>query len=236
MPCVRARGTGPAVCFTAAADALIVRAKVADAAVECRIPGEYAAETLWLPFEFLADCGGKKDDLVHVEATGKRCVTAQWRDGSVPQIVRYDVPKPAAEFPVSPDSFAENPPGILQALVEAGESTEPDAVRFATNCIQLRGTGSINATDGKQLLVQEGFAFPWEGDLLLLQNKVFASPELAGDGPVGVGRSGDWVVFRTGTWTISLAVNKDGRFPDVLAAHPASRRRDGPLSLLAVRR
>src|SRR5208283_3446818 len=104
----------------------------------------------------------------------------------------------------------------LDALTEAGETTDSDAVRFAVNCLQLRGPqGSIGASDGRQILVQSGFTFPWEGDLLIPSSKVFGSPELAGDGPVSVGQSGDWVAFRVGAWTFWLAVNKDGRFPDL---------------------
>jgi hypothetical protein len=213
------RGPGPAVCLTSGPDGLRARARFIDAAVEYHASeaAGSTAETLWLPFQVLDDCQGKKDDPVHVEVTGKNRVTAQWRDGSVPQIVQYDINEPADadSFPAVPETFAENPPGILQALVEAGESADAEAVRYAVNCIQLRATGRINATDGRQLLVQSGFVFPWTEDLLIPRSKVFTSPELAGDQPILVGKSGDWVALRTGPWTVWLAINTDGRFPDM---------------------
>jgi hypothetical protein len=212
------RGSGPALGFIADAEGLRVKARFADAAVEYHAPGEHPTETLWLPFQFLADCEGKKDEPVELAAADKGRVTAQWRNGSVPQIVSYDCEPPADadKFPGVPETFAENPPRLLQSLADAGESCDPDSVRFALACLQLRGQqGSIGATDGRQLLVQSGYTFPWEGDILIPRSKVFSSPELAGDHPVLVGKAGDYVAFRTGPWTIWIAVNKDGRFPDL---------------------
>jgi hypothetical protein len=104
------RGPGPTLCFIADAEGLRVRAKFADAAVQYRAPGEHAAETLWLPFHALGDCEGKKDELVELAAAGKgRCI-AQWRDSSVPQIVRYDGPDlhDADMLPTLPETFATN--------------------------------------------------------------------------------------------------------------------------------
>ena len=211
------RGPGPAVCFTVAAGTLNVKATVGDTAVQYTEPCDGTPDTLWLPFQFLADCEGKNDDPVHIEATGKKRVTAQWRDGSVPQIIRYDVSKPAKadNFPAVPGTFVENQPGILQALVDAGECTDPNAVRYAVNCIQLCGAGSINATDGRQMLVQNGFQFPWTEDVLVPSSKVFASAELPRDLPIQIGKTGNWVAIGVGHWLIHLAINVDGRFPDV---------------------
>ena len=58
-----------------------------DVAVEFRVPGERTAETLWLPFEFLDDVEGKKDDPVDIDSADNGQVSVQWRDGNVPQIV-----------------------------------------------------------------------------------------------------------------------------------------------------
>jgi hypothetical protein len=214
----RALGTrrlGPAVCFTVAAGTLSVRARSADIAVEHRLPTDAADETLWLPFEFLDDCSGKRDEPVRVEATGKGRVTAQWRDGSVPQIVQYDsaVPPDADKFPSPPETSTENPAGLLKALDDARDTTDPSPTRFAMDCVQWRGaTGSLAASDGRHLLVQSGYQFPWQDDLLIPGSKVFGSPELPQDAPVRVGKSGNWVAIAVAPWTIYLAVNVDGRF------------------------
>ena len=213
------RGPGPAVCFTVSAGTLSARASSADIAVEYRVPCDLSEENaLWLPSSLLDDCEAKRDEPVRVELTGKGRVTAQWRDGNVPQIIQYEIGEraDADKFPGVPDALTENPPHLLRALVDAGESCDPDSVRFALGHLQLRGPqGSIGATDGRQLLVQSGFTFPWEGDVLVPRSRVFASPELTGENPVMVGRSGDWAVLRTGPWTAWLKINKDGRFPDL---------------------
>ncbi len=212
------RGPGPAVCFTASAGMLTVKASSADIAVEYRTPHEQQAEeTLWLPFQALGEFEGKKDDPVELAVAGKGRVTAQWRDGNVPQIVRYDCEPPAAadKFPALPPTFAENPSRLLQALVDAGETCDPDSVRFALGHILLHHDGTISATDGRQLLVQWGFAFPWDDAVLIPRSKVFASAELPHDQTVSVGKTGNWVAIGVGQWVIYLAVNVDGRFPDV---------------------
>ncbi|MBN2579367.1 MAG: hypothetical protein JXB10_10280 [Pirellulales bacterium] len=212
------RTPGPAVCFTGGLEGLSVRVSSAEVAAAYHLPpAVQPAETLWLPFEFLADCEGKTDEPVRLEAGGKGRVTAHWRDGSVPQAVRYEraEPKGKEDFPGVPAKLAENPPGLLAALHEASETTDPDAIRYALGHIQLCGRdGSIRATDGRQLLVQAGFTFPWKDDLLIPRTKLFGCRELVQDQPVQIGRSDDWLGLRVGPWTFHLRINRDGRFPE----------------------
>jgi hypothetical protein len=211
------RSPGPAIGFIADKEGLIVRSMSADAAIEFRAPGERPADTLWLPFEVLSDVEGKKDEPVALEATGDGQVSVQWRSGKVPQIVKYEAKEPfeADKHLALPTAFAANPPGLLTALHEASEIAAVEGVRFATGCVQLCPDGTINATDGRQLLVQTGFTFPWQDAVLVLRNKVFNSPELPHDAPVAVARSGNWAVVSVGPWTVYLRIDTDGRYPDV---------------------
>jgi len=49
---------------------------------------------------------------------------------------------------------------------------------------------------------QNGFSFPWDGELLLPANKVFGNKRLGvDDDPVRIGRSGSWLMFEIGSWT-----------------------------------
>ncbi len=213
-----ARGPAPALGFIADAEGLRVRTRFADAAVEYRVPGGRPAETLWLPFQFLADCEAKKDEPIELTAADKDHVTAQWRDGSVPQIIEYDSvqPRDADKFPTLAATFAENPPSFLRAFVEASNTADPNSTRYTLGCVRLRGEdGSMAATDGRQLLLQSGFHFPWTGDVLVPNTKVFLSPDLPDDRPVSVGKTDDWLTIAIGPWSVHLKIDQHGKFPKV---------------------
>ena len=210
------RGNGPAIGFIADKAGLLVKSIYGDVAVECRLPGNRPTETLWLPFEFLADVAGKNDTEVDLELSGDGQISVQWRTGNVPQIVKYDAKEPFAadKFPVLPTAFTSNPVGLLQALDAAAEVTAHEGVRYAIDCIQLSPDGTINATDGRQALIQSGFTFPWPDAVLVPRNKVFTCAELPQDQPAAVARSGDWVAVSAGRWTVYLRITAS-RYPKV---------------------
>ena len=127
-----ARGPGPGICWLKSADAIRIRAKSIDAAVEYRIPGDGAAADgdqgpLWFPFQLLADCEGKADEPVEIQPLADNRVAAQWRDRNVPQLLQYDavLPPDPDSFPTLPTTFVENPSGLIDALREAGTTTDP---------------------------------------------------------------------------------------------------------------
>jgi hypothetical protein len=212
------RGCSWPLTFQTGPDGLRVRSRSSDAAVEYHLPGDHPVEQINLPFEFLADCEGRKDEPVQLLTSDNGRVMAQWRDGSVPQIVQYDpaTPVDAAEFPRMPEKVAANSITILKALRDAVDSADLDAIRFATDRIQLRGkTGTIVATDGRPVLLQSGFQFAWEDDILIPASKVFASPEFVGCESIAIGRSEKWLSLAVGPWTVHLAVGVNLRFPDM---------------------
>ena len=142
------------------------------------------------------------------------------------------------------------PADLLDALAEAAATTDEGSTRYALDCLQLKGaTGEVVATDGRQILIQGGFRFPWDGDLLVRRTPLFAVRELPRDRPVEVGRTDAHVVLRAGPWTIWLAIRADARFPRIEHAipdgagggHPApprprGRRVPGPVAGPAARR
>ncbi len=217
------RGPSPAVGFTGGKEGLIVKADCGDAIIEYRIPGTFHEETLWLPFDLLTDCEGKKDDPVELEASGEHQVTARWQDRKGPQLISYDALTPvgAVKFPARPTDLTANPTRLLQAMADASEIADPDNTRYALGNLQLSGSrGEIAATDGCQLLIQKGFAFPWPDDLLVPRAKFLASPELSGIEPVVVGKNSNHVAIGVGPWTFYLRVDTDGRFPKVAQSIP----------------
>ena len=179
------------------------------------MPGEFPAEQICLPFAFLADCAGTKAGPVTLEQESAGKVIAQWTDKKIPQLVQYDVsPGDVPAFPDRPGRDGRNRLKLWQSLAEAMETTDPTPIRLATDCVQLCGSsGKIVATDGRQLLVQSGFSFPWENDLLVPRTGLFACRDLPADGSLLVGQSENWLTLQTGPWTFHLAIEKERRFP-----------------------
>ena len=143
---------------------------------------------------------------------------ARWADRGIPQVREYAVPAIGSlgRFPSPPGSWSDPGPGLLDALAEATETSADDDTRYALSCLALRaGSGSIAATDGRQVTIRAGFAFPWDEDLLVRRSPLFASRELPRDQAVQIGKTDDHVAVRVGPWTIWLAIRADARFPHV---------------------
>ncbi len=212
------RGPGPALFFETGPDGICVKARSGDAAVEYHLLGKLPHQQMWVPFEFLTEVEGRQDDPVQLEVLGDGQVIAGWRCGGVPQIAQYD-PVAATDtddFPEKPKKFAENPTRLLTALHDAMQTTDPESCRYALSCVQLRGTdGDMAATDGRQLLIQNGFKFPWQDDVLIPRTKVFGRKELARIESTAIGKTDDWVVVRAGPWSFYLKIEKDKLFPEV---------------------
>ena len=109
-----------------------------------------------------------------------------------------------------------------------------DATRYAINCVQLRPSGGrLAATDTHQLLIETGFTFPGESDVLIPRTTLFSSRELPADQPVDVGLTANHCVFRMGPWTVWLPIEKEGRYPRVEDIIPAADSAKTRLSLSA---
>lgn len=209
------RDAGPDLLFAAGPDGLRVQAQNIHAAVQHHTPGDFATEQIRLPFTFLTECEGPKAASVTLEQESAGKAIAQWTDKKIPQLVQYDVPSnDIPVFPTIPPAMAENDSSLWQALAAAMETTELEPVRWATDCVKLcGGGGKIVATDARQMLVQTGFSFPWEDDLLVPSRSLFACRDLPSDGPLLIGRSDTWLTLQTGPWTFHLAIDKERRFP-----------------------
>jgi hypothetical protein len=73
----------------------------------------------------------------------------------------------------------------IAALAEASRSTAKESVRYGLSRLRLRGsTGEVVATDGKQLLVQGNFQFPWQDAVLVPRLSVFGHRDMAIPGTV----------------------------------------------------
>jgi hypothetical protein len=210
------RGMMPTIELTGGPDGLRIRCATCNAFAKFYLKGPQPDETMFIPFELLGKIEGDREVSVEI-CSRDDGVVATWLDGSVPQVAQCPRPEVVTkDWPAMPEVMTENPPALLASLAEASATSDPISGWRALDCIQLQGgNGKIVATDGKQLLVQSGFAFGWEGDILIPASRLFGTKQLAGNEPVLVGCSDGWFVLRIGPWTFWEQINKDGCFPNV---------------------
>ena len=88
---------------------------------------------------------------------------------------------------------------IFDALVDASKCVDSDNARYSLASICLRGGKSqIISTDGRQALIQDGFSFPFNDDVLCPMSRIFGSKELREiDDTVKIGVDGDFMYFNS---------------------------------------
>ncbi len=209
----------PVVTFQASSDAVLIRAANDQVAVECRIPGPQRPTCFSLPYEALVTCEGRQADVVRIELADEQA-TLHWSDAGIPQSAQYATSEPVLMSAPSGE-FTLIDPQFLPAMADACDTAASDSTRHAVNCVQLRGAdGQLAATDGHQALLQSGFRFPWDDEVLIPASAVFALKSIRTARDVSIGRSNDWLFVRANNWTIALKIEKTGRFPAIDAHVP----------------
>ncbi|WP_145054884.1 hypothetical protein [Lignipirellula cremea] len=199
--------------FVADSKSLKIQAVGEHAAVEYCLAGDFVPQAFCVGLSMLADCEGGRAEPVQFRCKDDS-VTAEWNDAGIPQVAqsaRLDT----TELPPLPERMESNQPPLLHALRDAVETTAAEGTRYALHHLRLRGDGQIAASDGRQLLVQSGFTFPWDGELLIPANRLLAGSDLSGGEAIEVGCTEDWVTLRAGAWTVWLKIEKEARFPQV---------------------
>lgn len=208
--------------FTAQPHRLLVRLHRAEILAEYELIGEFEHGEFIIALQALADFEGRNGDMVTFDTSENGMVQARWEDGGLPQVMGYEAEDPAKlpAFPKLPDVMSPVDPGIFKVLADASHSTATENFRYATTNIQLAGSsGTIVATNGRELL-QTAFTLPWTDDVLVPSSTVFACKELQHDDPVSIGKTERHVAIQTGSWTLHLPIDKDGRYPNVASVIP----------------
>jgi hypothetical protein len=193
-----------------------------DVGVEYLDPDSSEKVALTLPLDVLSDCQGGSSGMVHFQPLENGSILVRWEHAGAPHHREYS-PRESTpnSFPAWPGRGGANEPSLVDALDQAMLTAGDSSPRLALNSIQLRGTqGDIVGTDGRQLLLQGGFRFPWKGSLLVPRTPVFAAKELCTKDPVHVAQSEAHLLFRTGCWTIALRIDESARFPNVDSVIP----------------
>lgn len=210
--------------FAADASGLRIRVASPSIGIEYRQADIYSAQVIWLPADVLEDIEGRGSEPVTLESDDKFHVRVSWSDRGVPQLVSRTVEAPKKPtWPELPKDFTPNPTQLWTALRECVATASRERLRFALDCIQLRGaSGQIAGADDRHVLQQGGYELPWPDEVLLSASGVLGWKELAPADAVNVGRAGDWVTFAVGNWTISLRIEKDARYPRLDDCFPAA--------------
>ncbi len=203
-------------------DGIRIRLSQPDIAIEYHHPSPTESFSLTIPMTALADCEGRGSGTVQIERAKAGKVELRWDHVGVPCHREYTLNDASQKpFPPWPSRDSANDPSLLDALDEAMQIPTGGSGRLSLMCIQLRGKqGEVVATDGRQLLIQGGFQFPWKEAVLLPRTPIFGSKELSKGEVVRVAKSETHVHFRIGGWTIALAIETSTRFPNVDAVIP----------------
>jgi hypothetical protein len=188
-------------------------------------PGSFPTASVAVPFAKLADLENLGEVIV-VEQTSPSGGRASWQGDEGPRVLDFDTADPSS-LPIAPEPARNRSslePGFLTALDEAARTASREAVRYATNRILLRGRdGTLVATDGRQLLLQGGFRFPWKEDHYLPALPVFGARELPRDQVIGLGLGKERITLEVGPWLFDFEIEDRVRFPDVDTVIPNAR-------------
>ena len=202
---------------SASADSRGLRVEVKVPGVQLRFEeaGQFGLGQCTLPLEALLKIPTTSGGGVELESTDDG-VTLRWTDGGVPRATRTEtVPSPEQTLS-EPISWVATTAELRTAFAAARQVCSPETVRFATDRICLRGARrQVAATDGRQLLVWDGFEFPWSEDVLIAPFGMLDADELKAASDWGLGRTEEHVVLQTGSWSFWAEILKDGRFPNV---------------------
>ena len=210
------RGASPSVAIVATPRLLRFAARNEHIAISYEEGGRFSPAELAVPLSFFADCEGSPPDMVELVATESDALIASWNEEGIEQTLAVEKCSLPAELPPLPPTMTTNPTRLLAALRDASDTTDSSSTRYALGCIQIRGKrGEIVATDGQQLIVQRGFDFPFEDDVLIGHHHVFHASELLAANQVAVGLHEGWFTLRAGNWTVQIKVETEGRFPRV---------------------
>lgn len=212
-----ARGRCPPITATTGPDGTTLQASSLDVGLVLRIKDEPGpVEKINFPGEMLSDVEGTGDAAVALEALSAKSVRMSWQEGPIPRSVEF--PPLDASDPIAAcgADLASMPDDFIRALDDACRTAAREsAPRYALSRVQLRGkAGEIVATDGKQLLLQGGFTFPFSEEILIPALPVFNAKDLTTATPVSLGRLKNRVAVQAGPWQIHIAIDGEGRFPD----------------------
>jgi hypothetical protein len=211
------RGPCPTVLCRASKHGLTLSCRQGDVGLRHLSAGSFPSDSLAFPASVLAKLEGAEEKLC-LEQVAPFQGKASWSASDGPHSIDFDIVDPGAVLPPNEPrgQGASLEPGFLVALDEAARTACRDVNRGSLSKVLLRGKdGALIGSDGKQLLVQKGFALTWKENLLLPALPVYGCRELPRNEPAHLSREKDWATLSVGPWTLDLKVEPGDRYPDV---------------------
>ena len=211
------RSAGPVATLVGSGDGYRLQVMTHELGIEYSAPVVSPEVSLRLPLEVFDLCLGRKDEPVTFEAGADGRVELRWTDRGVPRRAEcLQCPPSEDSFPPTPTEFTANGAELWSALRDAITCTDELSTRYALGCLNLVGdSGRIEATDGRQALVQSGYSFGWEDSVLVPAAKLLGCSDIEPSDTIEIGRTDEWVALRIGSWLIQLRIRKEGRFPKI---------------------
>jgi hypothetical protein len=209
------RAPCPRVLLQTTPDGLTMQAQLPEAALRYHQAGSYQPASLAFAADALAAFEGRDDTPVALEQASGPEGRACWSEaGAARNVPLTTMPvETLPPFPALPRKLTPAGVDFLIALGEAVQTAARESARPALSRVLLRGQGGeVVATDGRQLLLQSGFTFGWNEDVLVPAVPVFTHG-LPCNEPARLGRTAEHVAVSVGPWTILLTIDAHSRFP-----------------------
>jgi hypothetical protein len=188
-----------------------------DKAVRYHEPGLRSADRLALSSWVLQDVEGSAPTPVWFERLPSGQISVEWSIGEQSRSEHHEAIDPdlLPPFPDLPENVTVQESRLFSAFRQALAATTEEACRYLLRGLQLRSSGEVVGTDGRQLLVHSGFSFPWTEHLLLPDPSVFKAAELKRQSSAAIGSTGTHVVVEAGPWRLHLPIDAQSRYPRI---------------------
>lgn len=171
---------------------------------------------------------------INSQRGGEGCITfttndnqtlhAEWQTGSLHSCHQFQNTDYFPEFTLSEEEeFTRfNTERFREYFNTCTQVISTEMARYRIDCICLDGDKSqMMATDGRQIFIGNGIAFPWQGRCLLPIGPTLPERVLFSGGNLTVARSASELLFKNGPWTYRVQT-PEPNFPDpeTILPHP----------------
>lgn len=206
------RSTRPSIQFVPQPEGAVLHATSNDVSVTMAAGGggDFSGP-LAIDYDDLKPWQGRRGSISFVPSDGGADV--HWQNGAIPATKSIGIGEPVAERLWFED-LPKTEPFLLRALAEARQVTDQESLRYALGCIQLDGErGTVTGTDGRQLLMFDGFQFPWKEGVLVRANTALSLAAFADASEVRCGTTSDHLFLQSSSCQLKLKIQREARFP-----------------------